>query len=505
MQIGLIGRAYRWIGGMVRRRDALTGPVVNKMAGGKMKLFMLGRWLNEPEPDCYVLARHMTAVFGLEIELFLLGENASHDNGCAPPPPCAVGDLAGLRSKVRVLAADGYSAAMCLGVASVDINRVLEQAGFSTIFADGHIPSTGQGEDAGFELSRYAFDLLRRLVPDLKTVSVIVPNFNYATYLDDRLNSIFAQTYPIFEIIVLDDASTDDSLAALARIRDRSGRFFRLVADDRNSGSVFKQWSKGLDLASGELLWIAEADDLAEPRFVESLAAEFAGSALNMAFANSRQVDEKTALLAEDYDFYYRLHLPGLLSDVKLPGLEFLRRFLSVRNAIFNVSSVIFRRRSLELAVQACSADFPLLRVAGDWNVYIELCRQDGSIAYLADPLSVHRRHSASVTLSLDYWRHIAEIIVIHRKISVILATENPDSTQAAYIEELMRQLSLLPFPGKSPGATALLRWLDDLAEHADLLQLALARAPADLIDECLADIPCEYPAARAALMGHRT
>jgi hypothetical protein len=220
-----------------------------------------------------------------------------------------------------------------------------------------------------------------------------------------------------------------------------------------------------------------------------------------MAFVNSRQVDEKTAPLAASYDFYYRLHLPGLMSDMKLPGREFLRRFLSVRNAIFNVSSVVFRRVSLMMAVEASSTDFSLLRVAGDWNVYVELCRQEGFIAYLAAPLNVHRRHLASVTLSLDYWRHIAEIIVLHRKISDILAADNPLTGQAAYIDELMVQLSLSPLAGKSAAATALLRWLDDIAGRPELLQRALAMVPPHRIDEIFAgEIPLEYPNARAAL-----
>ena len=51
-------------------------------------------------------------------------------------------------------------------------------------------------------------------------VSVVVPNYNYARYLDARLSSILNQTFQDFELILLDDASTDNSLEVLDRYKD---------------------------------------------------------------------------------------------------------------------------------------------------------------------------------------------------------------------------------------------------------------------------------------------
>jgi len=80
-------------------------------------------------------------------------------------------------------------------------------------------------------------------------VSILVPNYNYARFLDQRLGSIERQTYRDFEVILLDDASTDDSVQILKRFARE--HHCQLVCNEHNSGNAFKQWNKGLNLATG--------------------------------------------------------------------------------------------------------------------------------------------------------------------------------------------------------------------------------------------------------------
>ena len=93
-------------------------------------------------------------------------------------------------------------------------------------------------------------------------VSIIVPNFNHAAFLKRRLDSIFQQTMQDFELIFLDDASTDSSLAVFEDYAHDS-RVTRHVNQD-NSGNPFVQWNRGLEMAAGEYIWIAESDDFAD-------------------------------------------------------------------------------------------------------------------------------------------------------------------------------------------------------------------------------------------------
>ena len=105
-------------------------------------------------------------------------------------------------------------------------------------------------------------------------VSVIIPNYNHARYLPERLESVLGQTYQNFEVIILDDCSTDDSRDIIEQYRTNP-HVSQIIYNEENSGRVFKQWKKGLGLAKGDLLWIAESDDKCEPMFLERLVQCF--------------------------------------------------------------------------------------------------------------------------------------------------------------------------------------------------------------------------------------
>src|SRR5450759_685207 len=105
-------------------------------------------------------------------------------------------------------------------------------------------------------------------------VSVIVPNYNHAKYLFQRLDSIFNQTFQDFELILLDDCSTDNSFELLKGYSTHP-KVSHFIVNKQNSGSTFKQWAKGIELGRGEFLWIAESDDVCEINFLEKVLLPF--------------------------------------------------------------------------------------------------------------------------------------------------------------------------------------------------------------------------------------
>ena len=76
-------------------------------------------------------------------------------------------------------------------------------------------------------------------------VSVIIPNYNHARYLKQRLDSVFNQTYQNFEVIFLDDCSTDNSLEIIEQYKDNP-HLKQVVVNETNSESLYVQWRKGL-------------------------------------------------------------------------------------------------------------------------------------------------------------------------------------------------------------------------------------------------------------------
>ena len=264
---------------------------------------------------------------------------------------------------------------------------------------------------------------------------------NYAHHLALRLGSVFGQTQPLEEVLLLDDASTDDSVAVAAQTASEWRRVVRMDVQAENSGSVFRQWQRAAELARGDYLWIAEADDAANPNMLARLADLLARhDNLDLVFCDSRAIDATGAEVMPSYQEYYRQNgIDCLLQDGVFAAREFLENALSVRNAILNASAVIFRTDALRAAMARCSAELDSWRVAGDWRVYVEILRQSPrQIGYLASPLNVHRRHAASVTAKLTAEQMRGEIARMHKVINAALGPNTArEKVQKAYVSSL--------------------------------------------------------------------
>lgn len=300
-----------------------------------------------------------------------------------------------------------------------------------------------------FAFDEYAFDIAQRVIPELKRISVIVPNFNYARYLPDRLNSIFAQTYPVFEVIVLDDCSSDESLAVVEQLAQSSHRRIKIIRNETNSGSPFAQWKKGLLAARGDLLWIAEADDVADPNFLGTLASAFRDPCIALAASDSRPIDSDGDALDISYKAYYSRIFAGALSeDITTDLRTFAERYLSQRNALLNVSALLWRRDVLLRAMETTEATLPTFKLAGDWLLYLTACSGEGKAAYSASELNLHRRHDKGVTHGTSGASQLEEISRIHAYfVDTFGASDDILKSQRDYLEEIREQFIIATEP----------------------------------------------------------
>jgi glycosyltransferase involved in cell wall biosynthesis len=307
-----------------------------------------------------------------------------------------------------------------------------------------------------FRYDDYCSDLLRLLEPETKKISVIVPNYNYRQYLRSRLLSVFEQSYPVFEVIVLDDASTDGSVEELEAIQAETGRRIRIVRRTRNSGSVFRQWVAGCREARGDYIWIAEADDLAKPEFLERLAP-LLDDRTAFAFSNSTPIDADGHLLGASYDFYYRAAGASRMEgDFLVPGEQFVRECLAERNLVLNVSSVLWNRTRLHRTLRSSLNDLREYKLTGDWHLYVTAALDDCRVGYVAEPLNVHRRHDGSVTGALAKGRHVDEVRKVHDHVLQSLGDDKDvEARMAEYVRELEHQFGLESSNGEGTRARA--------------------------------------------------
>jgi glycosyltransferase involved in cell wall biosynthesis len=230
-------------------------------------------------------------------------------------------------------------------------------------------------------------------------VSVVVPCYNHARFLPERFASILAQTWQDFELIVLDDASTDDSVAVIqALLADQP---HRLIINQTNSGSPCSQWIRGIKEARGRYIWIAESDDSCSPEFLATLVQRLEqGACLAYCRSSAINVDgidiSASTLYWPDQFDALRWHQPFQQSSQ-----SFCLQWLSRANCIPNASAVIFERK---LAMQVCMHLQQILRkvlYTGDWLFWFQyLAHIDAPIDYLAEPLSRFRSHGATTRAS---------------------------------------------------------------------------------------------------------
>jgi glycosyltransferase involved in cell wall biosynthesis len=269
-------------------------------------------------------------------------------------------------------------------------------------------------------------------------VSIVVPNYNHARFLRQRVDSILNQTFQDFELILLDDYSTDDSRSILSSYA--SDPRVRLDFNEKNSGSTYKQWNKGVRLARAEYVWIAESDDYAGPRLLEKLLALLdANSAVQLAFCRSRAVTEdgetdgfaELRFWASDQDCWS--------ADYCREGSEVCRNYMIRTNIVLNASSAVFRKPAYESAGGADET----MRLMSDWKLWAAIMLQ-GKVAYLSEPLNFYRFHGHTMRQKVDFLETIIpEYFAVAQWIQVRV-TPPPEVMRRAYRDRAEQWVPIL-------------------------------------------------------------
>lgn len=285
-----------------------------------------------------------------------------------------------------------------------------------------------------------------------KKVSVIIPNYNYANYIIERIDSILMQTYPIYELVILDDCSPDNSVEVINKKIQKIKQEYpnlkiQFIINEKNSGGcVFKQWKKGFDAANGDYIWIAEADDSAENDFVENLIKPFDDPEVVLSYCESARIDGENNLIRERSDDLYDMCRTGEWNKSYIwDGKKEIIEHLSVTNTILNVSSVMWKKQDYSEIFEKAGE----FKVAGDWYIYYNILK-NGKISWCSKPLNYYRKHGSSVCTDVKAEIEFNEICRIQNEISEIyeLPKEIKDK------QELRRSFMYPLLPQKDSGKT---------------------------------------------------
>jgi glycosyltransferase involved in cell wall biosynthesis len=206
-------------------------------------------------------------------------------------------------------------------------------------------------------------------------VSFIVPVYNYGRYLDDCLASIFGQSVEVpFEIVAIDDASTDDSLAVLDRWADPR---LRVIRHAFNQGHA-RTFREGLELARGELVARIDPDDRYRTNFLARTLPVFAmHDEVDVVYGNAALIDAWGAVTQEQC-------VPRTTEEPEDILLDLL-------HTNFVLAPATIARRTAWLAVEPV----PLWASFNDWY-YTVMMAERGLFAYVDEVVADYRVHDSN-------------------------------------------------------------------------------------------------------------
>lgn len=226
------------------------------------------------------------------------------------------------------------------------------------------------------------------------TVSVIVPNYNHAAFLKQRIDSIISQSYKDFELILLDDCSTDNSKEIMLSYKDNP-HVASITINDQNSGSPFKQWITGINKARGQYIWIAESDDYAASDFLEKTVAQLdQHPTARICYTGSHLVDSNNnpldGLYAKKFDLWNE---DGEAYTINT-GF-YIREKIYHTNTTYNASMILFRK---EGCLEDIDMKFAEMRYCGDWLFWISQILKGEYVVEIHQKLNYFRKHGYNTT-----------------------------------------------------------------------------------------------------------
>ena len=250
-------------------------------------------------------------------------------------------------------------------------------------------------------------------------VSVIIPNYNHARFLDERIKSVLGQTYQNIEVIILDDCSTDNSREVIEKYRSNP-KVTKIVYNEKNTGKPFQQWNKGMELAAGNIIWIAESDDSCAPQMLERLVNLYLDCDCVLCFSRllytyedgSPYMSGQTSISSEQIGQWWY-------------GVDFIQKQLAYGNVLINASGAIFDK----LTALQVDHGFEIYKGSGDWLFWIEMAER-GKVGFDSHAMNYFRQHGNNTTVKL--YRNGIDMIEDH-SIWLYLRAKNLISKKQAW------------------------------------------------------------------------
>ena len=204
-------------------------------------------------------------------------------------------------------------------------------------------------------------------------VSVIMPAYNAALFIEEAINSVISQTITDWELLVIDDCSTDATSAIVNAIADRDNRV-KLLVNEENMGAAGSR-NRGLDIFQGQFVALLDSDDYWYPNMLEKMLARAEETKADIIYCSYELVDEQGKKVCNDF---------------LVPEATSFRE--SIVRSVITCSSVLFTG---ELAK---NNRFPLNMYHEDIAMWFQILRDGGTARGVPEVLAAYRQRSDSKT-----------------------------------------------------------------------------------------------------------
>jgi len=214
-------------------------------------------------------------------------------------------------------------------------------------------------------------------------ISVLIPTYNYARFLPEAIESVLAQEFQDFELLVVDDCSTDDTAKVVQALCARDARV-RFSVNPANLGMV-RNWNHCLELARGDYVKFLFGDDrLCDRRALGKLAALLDNNPSATLGASARVILDENSKVVN----IWRLLPDGCHNGKKIITACLMK---NGQNLVGEPSAVIFRKSDAQRGF------VPHLKQIVDVEMWFHLLER-GNLAYTREPLCAFRVHSLQET-----------------------------------------------------------------------------------------------------------
>jgi glycosyltransferase involved in cell wall biosynthesis len=254
-------------------------------------------------------------------------------------------------------------------------------------------------------------------------VSVCIPNYNYDRFIGQAIQSVLDQTFADFELIIVDDCSTDNSVPVIKSFSDERVKFYQ---NEKNIGRV-KNINKCLSLASGEYVTLLPSDDIYLPTSLEKRVEILdSNPAVGLVYSSAGVIDEDGVVIKE--------YCPYSQDYIRKGEEEFKR--LIFANHISVLTAMVRRECYTSLGVfnEAVTG-------GADWEMWLRISLNNYDIAFITEVLAYDRMHSGNV--STYHFLTNLRGMNTYRVVKTVFSNLLPEKKHLSYLEpEVVKALA---------------------------------------------------------------